>query len=207
MPKVDFFKLSPERQAKEIEKMTEQIVSRLPTLKKRLQMYSETSSELYNLKSDELELMGTTYARAVRGGEISTPSSQQAYKQFIGNLKKYTRTSISELAKQTAQMRMEDWLLHIQNASNETDKAYAKKLYDSMTEEEKEGFTRSKYFMDSSHMYIVTEEDNVQYSIQTLKLELYLEEVRKKKTDHIYRTKVKGDEGKLRKYTRRKKRG
>ena len=49
------------------------------------------------------------------------------------------------------------------------------------------------------------EEDGKQYSIQTLKLELYLEEVRGHTTRHIYRTKVKGNEGKLRRYRRKKK--
>jgi hypothetical protein len=66
------------------------------------------------------------------------------------------------------------------------------------------GFTRSKYFMDSSYMYMVTEVDGVQYSIQTLKLELYLEEVRGKTTQHIYRDYVKGSEEPLRKYAKPK---
>ena len=74
-----------------------------------------------------------------------------------------------------------------------------------MTEEEKLGFTRSKYFMDSSYMYMVTEEDGNQYSIQTLKLELYLEEVGGKIFKHIYRTKVKKSEEPLRHYHKKKK--
>ena len=52
-------------------------------------------------------------------------------------------------------------------------------------------------------MYMVAEEDGVQYSIQTLKLELYLEEVRGKSTRHIYRTNIKGSDKPLRRYRRK----
>ena len=45
-----FLKLSPENQAKEIEKQTKKLVERLPSLKKWLKMYNDTSSEMYNLK-------------------------------------------------------------------------------------------------------------------------------------------------------------
>ena len=198
-----FLKLSHEEQAKSIEKQTAELLKRLPALKKKLKMYGDTSDELYNLKEDEVALIGTTYAKAVRGGEITTPSSKRAYQNFIRNLRKYTRTDIGQLARETADVRMESWLEHINEGSTDADSEYAQELYNSMTEEEKLGFTRSKYFMDSSYMYMVTEEDGKQFSIQTLKLELYLEEVRDKQTRHIYRDKVKGNEGKLRTYKRR----
>ena len=199
-----FLKLSPEEQAKSIEKQTAELLKRLPALKKKLKMYGDTSDELYNLKEDEVALIGTTYAKAVRGGEITTPSSKRAYQNFIRNLRKYTRTDIGQLARETADVRMESWLEHINEGSTDADSEYAQELYNSMTEEEKLGFTRSKYFMDSSYMYMITEEDGKQFSIQTLKLELYLEEVRDKQTRHIYRDKVKGNEGKLRTYKRRR---
>ena len=199
-----FLKLSPEEQAKSIEKQTKQLLKRLPTLKKQLKMYGDTSDEMYNLTSEEVELMGSTYASAIRGGEISTPSSKKAYQSFIKNLRKYARTDLSVLAKQTADARMDSWIEHINSASTESDKAYANELLKGMTEEEKLGFTRSKYFMDSSYMYFITELDGVQYSVQTLKLELFLEEVRGKTTRHIYRTHVKGNEDKLRKYTKKR---
>ena len=199
-----FLKLSPEQQAKSIEKQTQQLIKRLPALKRKLKMYGETSDELYNLNEDEVSLMGSTYARAVRGGEITTPSSKKAYQNFIRNLRKYTRTDLGQLARETADVRMESWLDHIKEGSTDADSEYAQELFNSMTEEEKLGFTRSKYFMDSSYMYAITEEDGKQYSIQTLKLELYLEEVRGKTTRHIYRTAVKGNEDKLRNYKRRR---
>ena len=200
-----FFKLSPEQQAIEIEKQTKKLIKRLPVLKKKLKMYGDTSDELYNLTSEEIDLMGSTYANAVRGGEITTPTSKQAYKSFIKNLRKYARTDLGQLARQSAEQRLDSWINHIKEGSNDSDRAYAQQMLDSMSEEEKLGFTRSKYFMDSSYMYMITELDGVQYSIQTLKLELYLEEIRGKTTRHIYRTAVKGNEDALRKY--KKKRG
>lgn len=195
-----FFKLSPEEQAKSIEKQTAELIKRLPTLKKRLKMYGETSDEMYNLNKEEIELQGLTYAKAVRGGEITTPSSKKAYQNFIKNLRKYAKTDIRQLAQETAQARMDSWIEHINEGSTDADSQYAQELLNSMTDEEKEGFTKSKFFMDSSYMYMVTEEDGKQFSIQTLKLELYLEEIRGKTTRHIYRTNVKQGEGKLRKY-------
>ena len=200
----NFLKLSPEEQAKYIERQTNALIKKLPNLKQQLKMYGETSDELYNLSEEEVSLMGSTYSRAVRGGEITTPSSKKAYSQFIRNLTKYTRTDIRQLALETAEQRMDSWIEHIKASSTEGDIEYAQELLNSMTDEEKMGFTRSKYFMDSSYMYAVTEEDGVQYSIQTLKLELYLEELRGKSTRHIYRTNVKGNEDKLRKYRKRR---
>ena len=199
-----FLKLSAEDQAKSIEKETKELLRRLPSLKKQLKMYNDTSDEMYNLTSEEVELQGMTYARAVRGGEITTPSSKKAYRSFITNLRKYARMDISQLASQTAERRMESWIGHINDASTDADKQYAQELLNSMSEEEKLGFTRSKFFMDSTYMYMVTEEEGKQFSIQTLKLELYLEEVRGKETRHIYRTNVKGNEDKLRKYRKKK---
>ena len=199
-----FLKLSPEEQAKSIERQTKELINRLPALKKKLKMYNETSDEMYNLSQEEVELQGMTYAKAIRSGEITTTSSKKAYRQFISNLRKYAKMDIGQLAKETAERRMDSWLEHIKAGSTDADSEYAQELFNSMTEEEKLGFTRSKYFMDGSYMYAVTEEDGKQYSIQTLKLELYLEEVRGKSTRHIYRTEVKGDESALRKYKRRK---
>lgn len=198
-----FLKLNPEEQAKSIERETKELIKRLPTLKKQLKMYGETSDELYNLQRDEIELMGSTYAKAVRSGEITTPTAKASYQRFIRNLRKYARTDIGYLARQTASERMDSWLEHIKASSNESDSEYAQELFNSMSDEEKLGFTKSKYFMDSSYMYMVAEEDGIQYSIQTLKLELYLEEVRGKSTRHIYRNEVKKDDTALRKYRKK----
>ena len=118
-----FLKLRPEEQAKEIEKQTKELVKRLPTLKKNLKMYGEVSDELYNLTEEEVNLMGETYAKAVRGGDISTPSSKKAYNNFIRNLRKYTRTNIAQLSLQTAEQRLESWKEHIMQNGSEEEKA------------------------------------------------------------------------------------
>lgn len=186
-----FLKLSPEEQAKSIEKETKELIKRLPNLKKQLKMYGDTSDELYNLNTDELDLIGSTYARAVRSGEITTPTAKASYNKFIQNLRKYARVDIGTLARQTADARMDSWIEHIDGASFDADKEYAHTLFDSMTEEEKLGFTRSKYFMDSQYMYEVVDVSGNKYSIQTLKLELYLKERRGKEFDNIYDTFVR----------------
>ena len=196
-----FLKLSPEEQAKSIEKQTQELLNRLPALKKQLKMYNDTSDEMYNLTKEEVELQGITYARAVRSGEITTISSKKAYRQFISNLRKYAKTDLGQLARETAEVRMDSWIDHIKESSTNEDIAYAQELFNSMSDEDKLAFTRSKFFMDSSYMYMITEEDGKQYSIQTLKLELFLEENKGRTTQHIYRTMVKGDESALRKYT------
>lgn len=204
---VNFLKMSPEEQAKAIERETRKLLNQLPSLKKNLQVYNDVSSELYNLSPDEVELYSTSWAKAVRTGSINTETGKQAYLHFVKNLYKYARPNIRDLAIESAEMRMDSWIENIRAGSTENDKAYAEELLNGMTEEEKVGFTRSKYFMDSSYMYMVTEEDGNQYSIQTLKLELYLEEVRGKTTRHIYRTEVKHSEDPLRRYHKKPKKG
>ena len=168
---------SVEEQARFIERETKNVIKRLPRLKSALQMYGEMSDELYNMNSEELSLMGTTYARAIRGGEISTPSSKKAYQRFISNLRRYSRTSIKQLAVETAQARLDDWLKHIKANSTKEDIAYAESLLSKLTDEQKIGFTKSKYFLDteiwnSQETFMKSFGDEM-YSIQTLKLELY----------------------------------
>ena len=181
-----FLKLSPEEQAKSIERETKELLQRLPTLKKQLKMYGDTSDELYNLQRDEVELIGSTYAKAVRGGEITTPTAKASYEKFIRNLRKYARTDIRQLAIRTADKRMDSWIEHIENASFDADIVYARRIFDSMTEEQKLGFTRSKYFMDSQYMYEVVDVGGNKYSIQTLKLELYMKERWGIEFDNVY---------------------
>lgn len=188
---------SSEEQAKFIEKETKNVIKRLPKLKSALQMYGEVSDELYNMTSEELQLMGTTYSNAVRGGEISTPSSKKAYQDFIGKLRKYSRTSIKELAVRTAEERMESWLNHVRANGSKEEIAYAEKLIEEMTDNEKIGFTKSKYFLDVENWGsegFIQNTDIGQFSIQVMKLELYLNS-KGHTTDNIYDTKFypKGD--------------
>ena len=177
-PFSSFFTWSNEEQAKFIERETKNVIKRLPRLKSSLKMYGEVSDELYNMSSSELELIGTTYSRAVRSGEISTPSSKRAYQRFINNLRKYSRVSIRELALGTANQRMESWLNTIRANGSSEEIEYAEELVNSMNDSEKIGFTLSKYFIDnekwnSQETYEQDTEEGI-YSIQVLKLELFL---------------------------------
>lgn len=175
----NFLKLSAEDQAKAVERQTAELVRRLPSLKKQLKMYGEVSDELYNLNEEEVKLYGTEYARALRFGEIKTESGKQAYRKFIKDLNKYTRTSIGELAYQTAEKRMDSWLETIDAHASAEEKKYAHELVDSMTEQQKLGFTRSQYFLNNenwgSEQTFIQDTNEGKFSIQTLKLELYLE--------------------------------
>ena len=191
-----FFKLSREEQARMIESDTKELIKRLPRLKKALQMYNEVSDELYNLKEDEVQLMGETYANAVRGGEISTPSSSRAYRRFVQQLRKYTRRSIRELAVETAQQRMDSWLEHVRANGSVEEIAYAEELVAGMSDEQKIGFTKSKYFLDVENWNsegFVKSTDEGDFSIQVLKLELYLQTYEDSDTRNIYNRKVATD--------------
>lgn len=175
-----FFKLSPEQQAKSIERQTRELIKRLPTLKKKLKMYGDTSDELYNLGQDEVELIGLTYARAIRGGEITTPSSKQAYRNFINNLRRYTRTDIRTLAQETADARMASFIEHIKKNSHNPDEiARAEELYNMMSDSDKLGFTRSKLFLDveewTSDQFLLFIQ-KYDYSISFVKFQEYMKQ-------------------------------
>ena len=179
-PISSFFNWSSEEQAKYIERETKNLIKRLPKLKANLQMYGEVSDELYNMSADELELIGRTYSRAIRGGEISTPSSKKAYQDFVRKLQRYSRGDIHQLALETAKQRMESWLNNVKANGTTEEIAYAEDLVNSMSDSEIIGFTRSKYFLDTENWGSTDtfnkNTDVGQYSIQVLKLELYLQE-------------------------------
>lgn len=189
---VDFFKLSVEEQAREIERQTKKLIARLPDLKKNLKMYGEVSDELYNLTEDEISTIGTTYAKAVRGGEISTPSSKRAYQKFINDMRKYTRRSIRDIAVETAEKRMESFMENIRNNSKNPDEiAKAEELYALMNDSDKSGFTRSKLFLDVEdwgsdqfQKFI----QNYEYSISFVKFQEYMAQ-RGYSVDEVYEKK------------------
>ena len=210
-PLSSFFSWDKDEQAKFIERETKNVIKRLPKLKSSLQMYGEISDELYNMTEEEIELIGSTYSRAVRSGEISTPSSKKAYQDFIGKLRKYSRTSIKELAVQTAEQRLESWIANVRANGSAEEIAYAEELLEGMTENQKIGFTLSKYFLDvenwnSDETFEVDTGEGI-YSIQVLKLELYLQQYEGSNTKDIYNRLVAkdNDTSKPRGYARGKK--
>lgn len=173
-----FLKKSPEEQAQQIEKETQRLLNKLPKLKKNLKMYGETTSELYNLESDEVSEISKAWSNAVRRGEVTTPSSTASYKKFMKDLMKYARPSVHDLAVQTAEQRLDSWLDHIRANGSVAEIEYAEQMVNGMTENQKIGFTTSQYFLDvenwSSEGFIREDDQGNEYSIQTLKLELYL---------------------------------
>lgn len=176
----DFFKLSPEEQAKSIERDTARLLKRLPELKKNLKMYNEVSDELYNLSHEEVETIGSTYARAVRSGEISTSSSKRAYQKFVSDLRKYARPKISDIAREVGRKRFDSWWETIKKHATTEELEYVNYLVMQMTDEMKLGFTRSRYFIDNSNWnsedtFIMKGLDDGDISIQALELELFLE--------------------------------
>ena len=175
----NFLKLSAEEQAKAIERDTEKLIGRLPSLKKSLKMFNDTSDEMYNLSAEEVELQGMTYARAVRTGSITTPTGKQAYQNFVRNLRRYARTNIGDISKQVAMRRFDDWHQTIKDHASTDELEYANYLINQMTDEMKQGFTRSRYFIDNSNwnskQSFVQETSDGDISIQTLELELFLQ--------------------------------
>lgn len=173
-----FLKKSPEEQAKAIERETERLVKRLPSLKDKLAMYNDVSDEMYNLQPHEAEFIGIRNAQAVRTGEITTPSGKQAYNNFVKNLHKYARRNIHDLAVESAEMRIKSWLDNIQKHASRGEYEHDLEIFNKMSENEKIGFVRSKYFLDvgdwdSDQFQQYIQEYN--YSIMTHKLELYAE--------------------------------
>lgn len=200
-----FLSKSPEEQAKVIEKETARLISRLPSLKKNLQMYNEVSDEMYNLNAEEVDLQGRTWASAVRKGQITTETSKGAYNKFIKNLHKYARPNIHQLALESATQRLDSWLDTLKQHASQAEVDYATELLNSMTDDQKIGFTRSNYFIDNSNWnskesYVKDTSDG-EFSMQTLELELYLQKNTDITTRNIYNSEVATD-GKLDKVRR-----
>lgn len=191
-----FLELNVEEQAKEIEKQTQELIKRLPRLKKELKMYGEVSSELYNLSEEEVKLMSSTYASAVRGGEITTPTSKRAYQKFISDLRKYSRSDINYISTQTALKRFESWKENIRNNSTQDDIDYMEELTKNMTNSQIRSFTTSEYFLDvnnwSSEDFLKETDDGL-ISVSVLKLELFLNTYDKGQTRNLYNKNIATD--------------
>ena len=212
---VDFFKLSAEEQAREIERQTKKLIARLPDLKKNLKMYGEVSDELYNLTEEEVSTIGTTYAKAVRGGEISTPSSKRAYQKFINDMRKYTRRSIGDIAQEVAEKRFDDWWKTIKDNASTEELEYCNYLVMQMDDKMKRGFTMSRYFLENANWNsedtFVKSVSDGDISMMTLELELYLEKNHPEvNTRNIYNKEIATDglnvtrQGVLKKKSRKK---
>lgn len=207
-----FLNKSPEEQAKVIERETEKLINRLPSLKKKMQMYNDTTDEMYNLTPEEVKLEGDIYARAVRTGTITTPTGQKAYQNYIKNLMKYTRVNIGDIAKEVGGKRFESWWQTIKDYSSNEELEYVNYLVMQMSDDMKIAFTRSKYFYDNSNwnskQTFIKEYDEGEISVQALELELFLQKYYPQvHTRNIYNTQIAtdGQVDKIRKGGRSKK--
>ena len=186
----EFEKFDIEKQAEIIERETRKLLKKLPKIRKNLSAYDDTSDELYNLEQEQLELYGKTYASALRGGELTTPSSIEGYQRFVKQLLKYNSKSIKELAIDTANNRMESFMKNIRENGSLAEIQYAEQLFSQMNDYDKIAFTRSKYFLDtdnwgSEQFSKFTEDYTGEYSIMTMKLELFMIS-KDKNTRNIY---------------------
>lgn len=174
MPKIKLDALTPEELEKWVEKETAKVIKELPTLKKELSIYDDRSNEFYNLDVDEITLMSKIYRSEIRKGITSTGQTS-----FLKNLEKYGSTPISELAQDYAIDRFQSFIdSHSAYSTGEEDDEYFQELVDMMTPEDILGFTRSKYFVswvEGGSDQLVQFGEDFEYSLHTMKLELYLE--------------------------------
>lgn len=140
-----FFKeFTPEEQQEWVEKQTEKVLRRLPTLRKKLSLYDDKSDELYMMEGSNLQLIKNVYQK-------SGYKSKQAL-NFVSELSIYGSTSIKKLIKQTTATRIESFLANIKAVGGAKEYEYAKSLLNQLTEKEKTRFVRSKYFFNNGDL-------------------------------------------------------
>lgn len=139
-----FDELSPEQQIKFLERETEKLIKRLPSLKKILSSYDDRSNELYNIEGGSIRLLTKSYISDISGG--TKASSLQSYVQ---SLTKYSRVSLKELRLEASELRIESFMESIsKSGASQYEINYVKLLLDKMSPELKEKFTKSKLFWD-----------------------------------------------------------
>ena len=193
----EFEKFDIDKQIEFIENETRKLLKKLPKLRKNLSTYDDVSDELYNLEPEQLRIYGETYAKALRGGELTTPSSKEGFNRFINQLINYNSKSIKQIAIETAERRMDSFMKNIHEHGSQAEIQYADYLYSMMTDTDKISFTRSKYFLDNdnwgSEQFAKFSEDVTgEYSIMTMKLELFMIS-KGHETKNIYNIKYHGE--------------
>ena len=183
-----FEKLSLDKQLKWIDQTTSKVLKRLPILKKRLKMYDDKSSELYNLEPSEVAFQAKVYRDIITESDTSSPR-YKSLKNFIYNLDKYANTSLKSISKNLTSIRLQDFKDNILQVGGQKELDYIEKLLNSLTDAQRRGFTISKYFFDNGNL---SSEDFVKFidtygiSVGTAKLETYVQSLGYD-TDEIYR--------------------
>ena len=183
MARVKYFKpfnlLSPEEQIKWIEKQTEKVLNRLPTLKERLTAFDDRSDELYNKTVEEIKLTSKVYTSQILDGDTDIGGLEN----YIDQLTTYGNTNIKTLVKETTKTRLDNFLENILLTGSPEEYEYVKKLLSKMTNTEKNRFVKSKYFFDTGNL---NSDDFVKFleefdvTVGTAKLESFLVSIGRK---------------------------
>ena len=134
--------MTPEQQIKELERLTEQVLERLPELKHRLVAFDDRSDELYNLTPEEIRLFSKTYISDIEQGYSSA-----GLQDFQQQLYRYGETPLEELETQVANARWESFKEHIRSLSKE-EYDYLLELEKKLDKSDINAFTKSKFFFD-----------------------------------------------------------
>lgn len=178
-----------EQQIKWLEKQTEKVINRLPSLKENLVTYDDRSNDLYNKDVANIQLLTKIYTSQIKAGKIGNADINQPFQKYVSQLEQYGNKELSTLVWESTEKRMESFMEDLVNhSSSDIEIEYARQLLDKLTPAQLNGFTRSKYFFDnadySSESYVkfITEYG---VSVALAKLETYCEKLGIQ-TDRLY---------------------
>lgn len=168
---------TPEEYQKWIENKTKQLLKRLPSLKKKLSLFDDRTNEFYTLTESEITLMSKVYRGEVASGKLS-----KGGEEFVFNLNKFTTTSTKQLQTEYTNKRFQEWYNYaITNAVDDREVALINELVNGMSEDDKNSFTRSKYFFVNDYVGCTSLdmfEKEYEISVATAKLENFLDDRR-----------------------------
>lgn len=148
IPKIPFQDFNLEEQIQWLMKQTEKVIKRLPILKKELATYDDKSNEMYNKDASEIQLFTQSYSLDLTTG-VKSPSDTDV-NDWVEQLSKYGNMGIGDLRLQATEERIDSFLQSLdKSGASELEKEYVQNLLDQMTEQQKEAFTKSKFFWDS----------------------------------------------------------
>lgn len=165
--------MTPEQQIKEIERLTEEVIERLPDLKHKLTAFDDRSDELYNLTPEEIRLFSKTYTSDIESGYTS-----QGLGNFMQQLQRYGETPLEELELSVAMQRWQSFKENILQVGGESEYQYVLELESKIDKRVIVDFTRSKFFFDAGDL---SSDNFVKFlnehgvSVGLAKLETYLE--------------------------------
>lgn len=137
-----FDELTTEQQVRWLEKQTEKVIERLPTLKKHLTMYNDRSDELYNMSAEEIKLITSTNISDIKSGRTT-----RGLGSYANQLNKYANLTYAELRLETTNQRIDSFMDSLERSgASQAEIDHCKELLDRMSDKDKENFVRSKFF-------------------------------------------------------------